>query len=219
MSWHLALFPLLVACGDEDAGADSSTTQPIHTVATHCEDPQPVLDDGGRATGYARCADDSVNRVAALPVQVDLYLADMDTCRLDLSSSCECHASGRCDTSPWDRCVSRSNYFVSWCSCTTLCSDDAACSGACIHPEVKASQYYWPECIRASCLTDDDCPSGECGLAAMDYDGELHLELACRTPDDECRSNEDCRQLDVVGNLCRPWDGGAWQCTRWHPID
>jgi hypothetical protein len=67
------------------------------------------------------------------------------------------------------------------------------------------------QCIQASCRTADDCGGYQC---AQFYDffgvgcGEP-MQLACQTPDDECRSTDDC--TGGFGNCSAAH--GTWRCV------
>ncbi len=206
----------LVGCDRADSGAPPTAPTPT------CEDPQRINAAVGIPSGYVRCADGSVDRVAVVPVDPSIYDARITLCQ-DRSSAWtgQCHTDGDCGDPGEDRCIYVDNEFGSWCECTTLCSRDEDCDQgqACISPAATGSRYAWPTCVTASCTTGADCESGECGVAAMDYQSETYFALACRTPDDRCRTNDDCENSSEPGDLCRPWEDGVWQCTRWHPID
>ncbi len=212
------LFLFLLACGEDTTTTDTTPDTPS-TLPEPCETPQRIEAPSGHPTGFVRYADGSVNRPTVVPVEPHLYDEGIDHCEDHLAANwgSSCWIDADCGEPARKRCVHLQNEFGAWCSCIGLCSRDSDCGDGyiCLWPPAKNSGYDWPECVRAHCTTDADCPSGECGVASLDYQSERYAELGCRTPEDECRTNGDCDR----GNRCRPNGNNGWICDGWHPVD
>jgi len=211
------IFLVLLGCGDETR--DSHLGDPV--AQEPCGGPARIEVPVGQPTGYVVFGDGSVNRAAVVPVDPSITDAMIRLCQdQGRYPGGECALDGDCGDSDRDRCVYVDNEFVAWCECATFCSLDSDCGAGevCVPPAAKDSAYAWPECAPAGCTTDADCASGECGVASMDYQSERYVELGCRTPGDNCRTNADCREsVDNYGNLCAA--GGGFHCINWHPVD
>jgi hypothetical protein len=171
-----------------------------------CADPAPILDPKGASTGWVRCADGSVNRIEAVPVDTSLY--SVHECELDKDP--ECTSDTDCVAHPNGHCAQWYSSMTARCGCTYLCSADSECAAGevCVSPEVPHGGT-WPVCHSAVCLTGADCSSGECGytMCGASYQTATDADLGCRTTEDACRVNDDCSD----GNWCGP-SNGQWTC-------
>jgi len=176
-----------------------------------CTDPEPVLDPKGASTGWVRCADGSVNRVEAVPVDMALY--DVRECGVVKPGGC--YSDANCTERPNGRCAEWTSFGGPWCTCTYLCSVDADCDEdeVCVTPEVLWDK--WPTCHPAPCRTGANCASGECGFTECDVyaRGSPCAPLTCRSDLDTCRVDEDCQwNAGKGGNWCRA-DEEGWSCS------
>ncbi len=181
-----------------------------------CEDPDPMIGGDGQPTGYVRCADGSVNRVDALPIDVEHFLGQVPACTADEDPACVSERD--CTDAPDGACAQFSNEFGPWCACAYLCSTDADCEDGqvCLHPKVYG--YEWPSCVDATCTTNADCPSGECGVWMQESCDLVRAGLACRGEEDDCRTMYDCRVPDSHGNHC-VFGIEHFVCDTWHACD
>jgi hypothetical protein len=216
-----ALLLLLLACG-EDSRDSSPAPRGDSEPEAPCE--PPVRNDTpltAYPSGFVSYGDGSVNRVAAVPVDPSQHDHTIESCQDNPPQwGGTCWTDADCGDPARARCVNQQNEFGSWCECITLCSRDSDCDEGkiCIWPNARRSQYRWATCVRAGCVTGADCASGECGVAAKDYQSEHYIRLACRTPNDACRTHADCEESGD-GNLCSPGGDDGWHCDWWHPID
>ncbi len=74
-----------------------------------------------------------------------------------------------------------------------------------------------PTCVYAAeCQVDDDCASGECGVAAYNDGCFEYIALGCRNEDDACRTHGDC-ESSPDGHSCVFGDPNygteGWTCA------
>jgi hypothetical protein len=201
-------------CGPPPADSTASDSAPRDSAPAAqnpCTEPQPILAKDGGETGYVRCADGSVNRVAAVPLTGD-YRGDVPECE-DWVSYTSCETDADCQDPAGGECaLAGGNYGMPpFCECTWPCASDADCAATeiCLPPEVHELPLRWPLCVRARCRTGESCPSGECALATRGDCGWGQAQLRCREHGDECRSNQEC---DGGVHFCWPQDG-VMQCV------
>jgi hypothetical protein len=84
--------------------------------------------------------------------------------------------------------------------------DDCDAESACVAVALfrAGTTSLGTECVPASCRSAADCDSGECGVSINSVDGRV--DLSCRSPDDECRTTSQCR------NLWRDCDHDGLEC-------
>lgn len=126
-----------------------------------------------------------------------------------------------------------------WCNadedCTFLplgyCSIDEvvqSCKNGCRTDDDCEAEYVCQcginvgTCVRSNCHTDDDCADDFVCAQAIAYGscGETIYRFACQTPDDECRTADDCSSNSDVfpGKYC-PLDGSTTRrCADRPPI-
>jgi hypothetical protein len=208
------LLALLGGCGGEEPdGGFTEGAPPL--VPASCEDPERIDDPHGWPTGYVRCADGSIDRVAAVPVDPTVYERNVLDCTSSLYEDDECRVDADCGERSGGRCVQRSSEFVYWCVCNYICSSDDDCAGrVCLSPEVNDTSTRWPVCVSAGCWTGRNCDSGECGVITAQEGGDLYLALDCRSDLDGCRSNAECEERGE-GDLCRADEATGWACEAW----
>jgi hypothetical protein len=215
-----ALLLLTSGCGGPPStDAPPPALVPDFEELVGCLAPEPTLTAGGLPTGFVRCSDGSINRVeAGHSYDLDSYEGFVDACLGDGPEYEQCLTDDDCDMLTHGRCVGVDLYYAWTCSCSYLCGSDADCNGwACVPGELLP--HRWSTCGSAFCETNADCPSGECGLSLTgDYAYRQPL-LACRSSEDECRTDADCRALDDWWkNHCEPGQY-RWECTDYHPYD
>jgi len=177
-----------------------------------CVDPAPVLLENGEPTGFVKCADGAINRVASAtfePVNTG------EACRGDEVGG-GCLTDDECSAGSNGRCV---HYPVSemgpYCDCEYACATDEECATGmvCVPPELSENATY-PRCVAAACEHGADCASGECGLADY-FDGCSQVtELRCRdSKQDTCRSDGDCAEAGVAFTCDIEAEGDAFACV------
>lgn len=180
---------------------------PDARVVGPCVDPVRVADALGRRGNAVRCADDSVDLVDDAPCAP---IVDAPPCGGDMFG--ECAADTDCDRGPYGRCVVGTSGGGPACLCRYACTTHADCGEgrACLCAGAFDTSA---RCVRATCRGAADCPDGGCGLYT-DYDlcGRIP-SFACRTAEDDCRSDADC-DPDASEDTCLPWREGddGWGC-------
>ncbi|MFH1468467.1 MAG: hypothetical protein ABIO70_29020 [Pseudomonadota bacterium] len=195
---------LAVGCeaGELSPSDDSHASDDSGNAPVACQNPEAIPLQDGRESGYVRCADGAVDRVAAVALDRSLYLDAVPACSMPPHDGSSCQTDADCGESPWVRCANDRGSSTVTCSCVTLCAEDTDCGAgqACLAPE-PAAGISWPTCREATCATDGDCASGECGLFSKSQGDWTLAGLACRTPGDACRTDADCG------------DSGEWTCA------
>ena len=182
--------------------------------AVGCQSPTKILQPNGEDSGFVRCANGGVDRVAPATCELVAPACDgsesLTTCATD--ADCTAAPNGRC-TRTWHTGGTGS---VVECGCSYLCATDADCAdGVCVC--VGVADLERPFCLSSGvvgCKGPADCPSGECGLSSL-FDGcaSVYNKLVCRAPGDACREGADClpeaKQCASVASA----DEGPWTCT------
>jgi hypothetical protein len=194
---------------DEPSAVDTARNPPA--PSENCQG-SPVM-AGDVNTSLVRCTNGVVHRPAAIECPNRLAQRAADASNVmpcDPDESCPqegtCQTDADCAGVPYGSCQSFGQ--LARFDCVAGCVTDADCGAgeACVCGPVIG------QCIQASCRTDDDCGGYQC---AQFYDlfgigcGEP-MQLACQTPDDQCRSTSDCSAGDF-GN-CSAADG-TWRCV------
>jgi len=173
-----------------------------------CDGVEPILGFGGTPTGFYLCPDGTRYRAEAIVMETPVQRPG--TCK-GTEKRRYCSTDADCTKYPYGRCLSgkEANFapdgpaYVDSCDCHYECGSDDDCpGGACIPNGVWSGSSSGGFCANADCRTGADCASGECGLYEF-TDGcfERHLALGCRTADDACRVDSDCRPYDHCGYL------------------
>jgi hypothetical protein len=196
------------ATPDSGATPDAATPPPDAGPtpdAGPCMNPAPVLNPDGQPSGWVRCEDGALNRVEARACDPT---PPGEQCPEGNGGGGQCSADADCDAKADGRCVTM--FFGGKqggdCGCVYGCETDADCG-----PEQVCLCGAAPgaRCVVSTCATNDDCGPGECGLGASDDGCGINYNLTCRTPDDTCRTNEDCAD---DWQACTSWGDNAWAC-------
>ncbi|MBT9554904.1 MAG: hypothetical protein IV100_02695 [Myxococcales bacterium] len=177
-----------------------------------CVDPTPVLLESGAASGFEKCADGAINRVASVAYDP---MNGGEACRGDEPAG-GCLTDAECSVGTNGRCVHRVGFEGNpFCNCEYACATEADCAtgSVCVPPELGSGTSF-PQCVEAACRGGSDCASGECGLVDF-FDGCSQLtELHCRNAEvDECRGDGDCVHLGASGSCVVKPGGNAFTCV------
>jgi len=162
---------------------DDDTSPPIDD----CQG-SPVIGPDGRPTGFIRCADGVLLREQA-QTQVPTTITETRCTAPDGA----CTSDAECTDGVEGACLDR-GIQIEWCTCVYACSQDSDCGEGeiCLPPGVWEGGPAWGTCVPASCTLNTDCPSQECSFTVYDNGCSLEPRLACRAPDDDCRTDADC---------------------------
>lgn len=199
----LAVGLSVAACNPVVATIDTGTT-----VDDACNG-TGIVGPSGAATGFERCADGVVLRSEAV-TGVTTRIAEA-RCTADEGT---CSSDGDCTARTEGACLDRGIQFP-WCTCVYACSADRDCDTGqiCLPPGVWEAGPAWGTCVPASCRTNADCPSEECSFTAWNDGCSDIVQLACRTPDDVCRTDQDCPDGTPDRSICA-FDGtGTLACV------
>ncbi len=169
-----------------------------------CKDPLPLLQPSGSPTGFVRCADGAIDRVAA--VACDAPAPPGEACVGD-EVNLSCTTDADCVDRSYGRCLHGDSPDLgsTSCGCSYGCKVDADCDAigpgtacACAGVGERVTQA---QCVRAACATNAACPGGECGFGVWDTGCGVDLVLSCRAAADACRGDAQCagQQCSVDG--------------------
>ena len=174
-----------------------------------CVDPAPVLLANGGPSGFVKCADGAINRVASVafePVNTG------EACHGDEGTG-GCLTDADCAAGPHGRCIIP-DVFGAFCGCEYACATDEDCGAGtvCLPPKLSQRATH-PRCVVAGCVGAADCASGECGLSD-NFDGcGTTSELVCRdSTRDACRSDGDCKSVGPGYTCDLAYDGTSFEC-------
>ncbi|MEZ4450000.1 MAG: hypothetical protein R3B09_11020 [Nannocystaceae bacterium] len=123
-----------------------------------------------------------------------------------------CTTDEECSAGAHGRCIqgrSPDHPTVDFCACDYACSGDAECEPgqACVCGD--GVPFDHAQCVAAGCRSDHECASGRCDLSVHANGCWVDVRLACRTAEDECRSDADCE----APTHCVFREGaGRWAC-------
>jgi hypothetical protein len=166
-----------------------------------------VLDPNGKDTGYIKCADGTIHRAAQVACDPAI---SAPACGSNEPFKA-CMSDADCNAGPNGKCSSLKNLRdgSNYCDCVYSCVNDSDCmpGSVCVCPGVVKTSVDWSFCAPATCITDANCPSGECGITTF-YNGCYYdTALQCRAPGDVCRLTTDC-----VGAECAIEPPLGYQC-------
>ena len=185
-----------------EPGAGGAAVAP----ASICIGAEALLDPNGQPTGVEQCPDGSKNRVEVVACAPIVAGPACDPDRIDPDWR-SCDTDLDCNEKPHGRCIQQLGGFAPpSCGCRYACETDADCDAGrtCVCAGVDGSSS---RCVRSSCSTNDQCPSGDCavqttvGCAASTF-------VHCRSDNDTCKTNEDCRER----NESCSYQGDGFSC-------
>ena len=197
------------ACGGNVSIGGGGTGGGGGAAASACKNPQPILQPSGHDTGFVRCEDGAIDRVAK--VTCDPTTSPWPaTCGSPGSPNGYCNAKTDCKDAPGGYCLDE----ASGCHCSyaspSKCQTDEDCGTGYVCACAGTAFADDATCVRANCAVGSDCASGECGFSNY-YNGcYQEQDVACRTADDACRSEASC----VNGQSCGVSSGTpGFQCV------
>lgn len=166
-----------------------------------CEGSQALLYEDGTASGFERCADGRVHRVAAVAV---LPPGTGDACTGTEPFSA-CDGDEACGTGQVCRNLS---FYGESCGCYPTCVTDADCAAgeACLGPGAIDTPADFGACTAVACRTDADCTDALCVASSWVSGCGPGLRLSCQSAEDECAVDADC-----ADQTCLDW-GHGFQC-------
>ncbi len=205
------------AGGGSGTSGTSGTSTGNTTVSTGtgipssvCAGAVPIMTTDGADSGFARCPDGTIHRVAVTSCNSKI---NSPAC-LGNEDSLSCTTDADCTAKPHGKCVHSEGGFDipgTYCGCEYACENDSECdSGVCVCDGVVDAGKGHSFCAQsAACITGADCGSGECGITSF-FDGCMYnVELACRSANDICRLDADC----TGGGKCATvYGSGQWSC-------
>lgn len=198
------------------SGVDAQSSTPSVPDLRDCRG--VPLEIGGVDTGLVTCASGLVHRPAAVEcpnrsserAPLDLEACDADEyCRQNST----CRADADCTADSFGQCVSQGQLPVYVCRYGCVTDADCNADEACVCGESIG------QCVKASCRTDADCGGYAC---AQFYEllgagcGEP-MQLACQTPDDQCRVAQDCEDQGGRARYCSGVSG-TWSCVEYPSV-
>jgi hypothetical protein len=193
--------------GAPSAPPDTGTTAITTSTGLGCDNPQPVLLASGQPSGFLRCLDGSMHRQSVVPPGPSSSITEA-ACDAAAYPGIPCAVDADCTARPNGLCL-LADGDGALCDCDYACESDADCDPGtiCMPSEVWDHLPSYARCAEAACLTDADCPSGECGVGLRDSGCGATASLACRTAADACRVDADC-----AGDRCGWETNHDWYC-------
>jgi hypothetical protein len=206
------VFVFVTGCsGSPSTPGDTGVPPLITSTGLGCENPVPILLSSGDPSGFLRCLDGSMHRQSV--VAPGLYVVTEETCSYSYTQDIGCLVDADCTERPNGMCLVQGGDGAV-CDCKYACASDADCDPGtvCVPPEIWEPLPSFAQCVQAGCITDADCPSGECGVATYDDGCGAGASLGCRAADDVCRLDVDCDEAVDGGDRCS-WDPNKdWYC-------
>ncbi|MBT9554903.1 MAG: hypothetical protein IV100_02690 [Myxococcales bacterium] len=188
--------------------------EPDVVIEPLCVDPAPVLLANGGPSGFVKCADGAVNRVASIPYEP---VNSGEACHGDEPAGA-CSTDADCTGAPHGRCIHFSDLEGGpFCNCEYACATDEDCATGtvCVPPELSERATF-PRCVSAGCREGNDCASGECGLADFFNGCYQETSLRCRDSNlDTCRGDAECVHVGVESSCDLDQVGNAFGCVSW----
>jgi hypothetical protein len=184
---------LLAAIGGAAACSGSSVAEDAEDSHDVLCTPAPAGAGGVEQGGFVRCEEGYLHRPTAEDCGPPLTLppGKCDPALYPTTNHCigdqDCtmHANGRCQNGL------PSLGAPGGCFCTYTCRNDADCGPGLACLCYGAEGGY---CTRATCTTDADCSGSLCAQSEV----QCGTVLACLSPNDRCRSSNDCEGQPCV---------------------
>ncbi|APR81220.1 Hypothetical protein A7982_06567 [Minicystis rosea] len=181
-----------------------------------CDDAEPILTVDGMPSGFVRCPDTSVHRVEVVTCDPTISAPSCTGTENNIT----CTSDADCTAGPHGRCVFTAVVedagLVTSCGCAYSCVSDEECGAGkvCVCGGVLPTDADWSVCANATCSTGADCATGDCALSTYFNGCTADVEVACRNPEDVCRTDPDCAG-DGGQHLSCVMSEGTWQCLGW----
>ena len=201
----------------ESSDTEDETATTGDPLGVYCEDEEEILQfDGETPSGFRRCGDGFVH---LWQEQTCLIPEAPATCESDEENTCT--SSAECTDAPNGACLDVPG-VIEGCGCVYGCETSADCGEG----EVCActgAVDAWPVCVPAGCRDPLACGAEDpengvdalCGLGTKTHAcGNVEVEIACLTPQSECRTTCD-EEVDCYGQPQAPpceIVGGEWAC-------
>jgi hypothetical protein len=135
---------------------------------------------------------------------------------LGIGGYTDCETDLDCTAKSYGFCRTNRGEFATTRYCIYGCTEDAECASTqvclCLPGDPVGTCHY-----AADCKTDSDCTEG-CACQGINHpdecDGSAGYVFACQTPDDTCRNDSQCLNLQAWWMQCSPAESGSgWECT------
>lgn len=211
--------------GTSGAGAGSSSANSSNSSSSNtsssssgipgtlCMGAEPIMEEDGTESGYARCPDGTIHRYDAT-IACDTTFGGQRCEGTEESLNCESDAD--CTDRPNGVCA-HINYVdfggdTTACGCVYACATDADCADgrACVCAGVVDSDNSASFCAPAQCADGADCDTNECGASSY-FDGcGYSVGLGCREESDMCRLDAECGDFQ---SCALQYGTGPWTCA------
>ena len=182
------------AGGGSSAGGSGAQAGSAGSGGVVCTESTPLV--MGVDTGYFLCVGSAIHRTTptACPNKLPMTGGPCSTA----GGPGNCVDSG-CTASPHGYCGTNSGGGALICMCHYGCVTDAECGSG----QICLCDASIGTCVTASCTKDADCQGGSVCLSYVVAGGcSATTQFACTTPQDACRSNEDCKGDGGFPNIC-----------------
>lgn len=181
---------------DGDSGTDGGSGGGLGLAV--CETPVELAQPSGAASGFVRCANDRIQRVAAVECEpVELEACDIGEKDPECSTAADCGENQVCGVV--------SGGAGAFCQCQNSCAVDADCSDGFICGCSPLGAF--PSCIPSSCTDTTSCGDDSlCGIGVENGGCDVRYRGACTTEADACHTNDQCDDSDCVPSA------GTWSC-------
>lgn len=179
--------------------------------------PEPGPRPPRTGTGWVQDRDGTVHRASV--TRCDAAIEQASCAGTEQYTSCKTDQD--CTDHPHGKCVTGFGQVGTYCGCEYSCASDDDCGvgEVCVCKGAGNLSERHSVCAPAECRTDADCPEGPCGLSTYHDGCSEHVALACRTKDDVCHSDAECRVPGARAATCaarqpsRPGDDWQWACA------
>lgn len=178
-----------------------------------CNNPQPIPGDLTLESGYARCEDGRVVRHRPDFI-APTFGGEECSPKASLSPFSTCKSSDDCQARNFGTCAEE----FSTCRCVYSCMSDLDCRVGEVCAPASLTGEMHSQCIKANCRVNADCASEQCQLSTYLWapPGLRNSSLGCRTEQDTCSSDADCRDLfgEDPCNVCSfNIYAEKWECS------
>jgi hypothetical protein len=202
----------LAACGSDSLRTEGSevvvppppSAEPSPSAAATVR-PKPA------SRGYVIEANGTVHRAGPETCDPTIRTA---ACRGDERSK-SCERDTDCTEAAHGKCITGVGQRGTYCGCAYSCTEDSECKpdsdgtpSVCVCASALPSGNSQSRCVTARCLSDSDCPAGDCGVSAYHNGCGVSYSLACRSESDTCAGPDDC----PGSTSCAADHEGRWRC-------